>query len=72
MRALDHGNDLHLYLEVIAFCQELIKVAPAGLQCHCYLRSAYAMVCLQKLDEAEEMVHEGLAACPEDDLEKQG
>jgi hypothetical protein len=52
---------LHLFFEVIAFCRELLKVAPASLQPYCYFWSAEAMILLLKLDEAEELIHEGLA-----------
>jgi hypothetical protein len=66
---LDYGVDLFLYLEISAFCRELVKVAPAGLQPHAYFYCAWAMMGLQKLGEAEEILREGLAVCREDSLE---
>jgi hypothetical protein len=68
IQLLDNGVNLHFLLETIAFCRELIKVAPAGLQPHCYFYYAWAMMGLQKPDEAEEILHEGLAVCREDSL----
>jgi tetratricopeptide (TPR) repeat protein len=65
---LDHGIHLFLYLEVIAFGRELIRVAPAGPQPHCYFHCPWAMMGLQKLGGAEEILHEGLAACQEEGL----
>jgi hypothetical protein len=53
----------HLFLEVIAFCRELVRVLPASEKPGCYIRSAEAMMALHKLDEAEELLHEGLAVC---------
>jgi hypothetical protein len=64
----DNGVDLFLYLEIIAFCRELVKVAPAGLQPHCYFYRAWAMMGLQKLGEAEEILREGLVVCREESL----
>jgi hypothetical protein len=66
MDVLEKGVALHLFLEVIAFGRELHKVAPPHLQIECRYRSAEAMMRLQKLDEAEEVLHEGLAASPEE------
>jgi tetratricopeptide (TPR) repeat protein len=57
---------MRLFLEVIALRRELIKFAPASLQLECYIISAKALMGLQKLDEAEEMVHEALATCDQD------
>jgi hypothetical protein len=56
---------LHLFVEVIAFCRELIRIrpTPAAMQSEWYLRAAGAMMRLQKLDEAEKILHEGLVAC---------
>jgi hypothetical protein len=67
-RLLSHGALLHLPLEIVAFCRELMEVAPVDLQRHCYIRSAEALTGLQKLDEAEEILHEGLAACGQEGL----
>jgi hypothetical protein len=55
--------NLCLHSEVIDFGRKLVQVAPPSLQVECIVRSVEAMLLLQKLDEAEEMVHEGLAAC---------
>jgi hypothetical protein len=63
------GTDLHLLPEIIAFARELVKVAPAGLHYDCYLNAARAMLCLQKLDEAEDILHKGLAASGQEHLE---
>jgi hypothetical protein len=54
---------MDLLAEVIAFSRELLKVAPARLQPHCYGLSTFALMALQKLDEAEDLLHEGLAVC---------
>jgi hypothetical protein len=62
-RLLENARHLHLFLESILFCRELLKVAPASLQHDCYFCSAEAMIRLLKLDEAEELIHEGLAVC---------
>jgi hypothetical protein len=58
-----HG--VFLFLEIITFSRELIKVAPASLQPQCYFSSALAMTTLKKLEEADEVLHEGLAVCPD-------
>jgi hypothetical protein len=63
------ASHLKLLFEIIAFCRELVKVAPASLQSHCYFSSAEATWCLQKLDEAEELTDEGLAVCRREGLE---
>jgi hypothetical protein len=55
------GLKLELFLEVAAFGRELVKVAPARLLPTCYAQPAVAMMALQKLDEAEELLHEGLS-----------
>jgi hypothetical protein len=60
-RLILKGLDVHLFLEVVAFCRELLKVAPADLLPEVYMHSGFALICLQKLDEAEELLHEGLA-----------
>jgi hypothetical protein len=60
---------LHLLLEIIAFCRELVKVAPAALKPICYFQSAEAMIKLQKLDEAEELIHEGVEVYRQEGLE---
>jgi tetratricopeptide (TPR) repeat protein len=67
---LRNGVCVHLLLEIVAFSRELIKVAPAGLKPDCYLHSADAMMGLQQLDEAEEMLHEGLAVCRQEGVSK--
>jgi tetratricopeptide (TPR) repeat protein len=48
---------------MIAFGRALIKVAPPGLHPNFYVFSAEAIMSLQKFHEAEELLHEGLAAC---------
>jgi hypothetical protein len=62
-RILTSQQKGHLSLEFIGFCRELMKVASATLQPNCYVSSALAMMDLQKLDDAEEILHEGLGAC---------
>jgi hypothetical protein len=57
-----------LLLEIIAFCRELVKVAPPNLLPDCYACSGDALRGLQKLDEAEEILNEGLAVCREKGL----
>jgi tetratricopeptide (TPR) repeat protein len=57
---LSNGIRLTLLPEVIAFCRELIKVAPASLIPDCYIYPAMALNSLQKVHEAEEVLHEGL------------
>jgi hypothetical protein len=63
---LEHAVRLPLLIQVIAVCRELVKVAPPKLRPVCYAHSAEAMFGLQRLDEAEEMMHEGLAASEAD------
>jgi hypothetical protein len=63
---LRDGNEMNLLLEVIALSRELLRVAPVRLRPCCYFRSAVAMICLQKLDEAEELLHNGIVACREE------
>jgi hypothetical protein len=62
-KILGHGTSLHLFLEVVAMCRELFKVAPPSLLPQCYFSAANAMLGLHKLDEAEELLHEGLPVC---------
>jgi hypothetical protein len=61
---LNSALRLHLSLELIALCRELIKVAPATFKAELYVKAAGALVALQKPHEAEELLHEGLAVCP--------
>jgi hypothetical protein len=63
MRLLGHDYSTGIFLEIISFCLELVKVAPARLRLLGYLRAAGAMMGLQKLDQAEETLHEALALC---------
>jgi hypothetical protein len=60
-RILMNGIFVDLLVEIIAFRRELVKVLP-GLP-DCYAQFAMAMMGLQRLDEAEALVHEGIAAC---------
>jgi hypothetical protein len=60
---LIYGVALHLLLEIVAFCRELRKLAIPAVMPDCYLQYANAMRRLQKLDEAEELLYEGLAEC---------
>jgi hypothetical protein len=61
---------LYLYLlsEATPFCRELIRIAPVNLRPDYCERFAVAMLGLQKLDEAEELVHSGLEACGQNGL----
>jgi tetratricopeptide (TPR) repeat protein len=63
-RILVNTNSLQLFLESIALCGELIKVAPADMLLEWYYRFGNAMLALHKLDDAEEILHEALAVCP--------
>jgi hypothetical protein len=58
---LINGRNVNLFVEVIALGREIMKVACPRLQLECYLRCGLALLNLQKLDEAEELLHEGLA-----------
>jgi hypothetical protein len=57
-----------LFLEIIAFHRKVVKVAPISLKPACYLHAAEAMMGLRKLDEAEEILHEGLTVCRQEGL----
>jgi hypothetical protein len=63
VRLLDAGIDAHLFLDVIAFGRELVKIAPTLMLAMIYVHIAKAMIALQRLDDAEEAISEGLAAC---------
>jgi hypothetical protein len=65
-RLLTNGLRQHMFLEIIALCRELSRVGPEDLWFDCCMRSADAMVALQKLDEAEAMLHGTLAVCPQE------
>jgi hypothetical protein len=65
-RILALAVTLHLVLELLSFCRELAKVAPASLQLDCSIDSGAALLGLQRLDEAEGILHDALATCQEE------
>jgi hypothetical protein len=65
---LASAHQLHLYTVMIAFCRELIKVAPVNLQPTYHLKLADALITLVRLDEAEELLHEAVSLCRREGL----
>jgi hypothetical protein len=63
-----NGKHPQLLFETVAFCRVLARVASPTLQPDCLFRCAQALLSLQRIRDAEEVLHEGLVSCPPEGL----